>query len=307
MKLVLIFFSIFVFNVTLLASEDVPQPQSGLLIFHDKVSASLVSVATKIDEFFFNTKDVKNQNQTNLRFYQIFSKSEYDEFKSDFNFRLNLDLPNIEKKLKISIEKKGGSVEQTASGSSGVLLTEKDRERELRGGLSYFLENIFNFDMKVSAGVRLGIPPTPFVDLKISRDFYIGQWRTRFYSSSFWSHRGGFGQSVSLDEDYKISENFLFRFVNEFTWLDSTDRINVSHGPTLYHSISQRRALAYSARINYSNRPSYRLDNYDLAISYRQAIIASIFYYEIVPRLTFPRERNFSKIYSGLFQLELIF
>lgn len=307
MKLALIFFLLFIFHLTSPASDVAPKSSSGLLIFHDKVSASLVSVATRIDEFFFNTKDVKIQNQTNLRFYQVFSKTEYNEYKSDFNFRLNLDLPNIEKKLKISIEKKGGAVEQTPSGSSDNLPTEKGRERELRGGLSYFLENVFDFNMKVSAGVRLGIPPTPFVDFKINRDFYIGQWRTRFYSSTFWSHRGGFGQSISLDEDYKFSENFLFRFVNEFTWLDSTDLINVSHGPTLYHSISQRRALAYSGRVNYSNRPSYRLDNYDLAISYRQAIIANVFYYEIVPRLTFPRDRNFSKIYSGLFQLELIF
>lgn len=289
------------------SSEVEPESSSGLLIFHDKVSASLTSVATKIDEFFFNTKDVKIQNQTSLRFYQIFSKSEYDEYKSDFNFRFNLDLPNIEKKLKISIEKKSGETEQLSSGASNILPTEKDRERELRGGLSYFLDSVFDFDMKISAGVRLGIPPTPFADFKVTRDIFFGDWRTRFYLSSFWSHRGGFGQTVSLDEDYKISENFLFRFVNEFTWLDSTDQINVSHGPTLYHSISQRRALAYSVRANYLNRPNYRLENYDLAMSYRQAIIANVFYYEIVAHLTFPRERNFSKIYSGLFQFELIF
>ena len=161
--------------------------------------------------------------------------------------------------------------------------------------------------MKLSTGVKVSIPPTPFAEFKLSRDVLFLGGKFRFYANTFWSHRDGVGQSSSIDYDYKLFEKLLLRFANEASWTDMTDRIFVSHGPTLFHTISDRRIMAYSARANFVNKPNYALQNYDLSIHYRQTIVQKILFYEVVPRLTFPRSNRFSKVYSGLIKFELVF
>lgn len=279
---------------------------TSLLDYHAQVGSNLRALAARVDRFFVNPKNVETYNHTSLRFYQIFSKIEGEDFSSDFNFRLNVDLPNLEKRFKFSLERRTSKESNAISESKDELVTENDRENETRGGFS-FLQNLAAFDLKLSTGVRIDIPPTPFSELKISRDEEVFGLLLNIYSNTFWSHRGGFGQSLALDLSRDITEFSLLRFVNESTWLDSTDRILVSHGPSYYYSLSKRRVMSFNARLNYVNRPHYRLENYDLSISYRQVLVDDIFFYELIPGLTFPRDINFKRQPSIALKLELVF
>src|SRR5690606_30323513 len=207
LKLVLFLFVIF-------TNEVQAQDSADLFELHDQVSQNLVNMAKKVDTFFFNVKDVDTHNQTNIRFYQVFSKTESQDLKKEFYFRLNLDLPNIEKKFRFSLERRSETQVDASAVSKESLVTEVDRPNEVRGGFSYLFERIFDFDIKVSSGVKVSIPPTPFIELKLNRDFLIFNGQLRFYANTFWSHRNGLGQSAALDYDYKLFENFLLRFSN---------------------------------------------------------------------------------------------
>src|SRR5690606_30763007 len=77
-----------------------------LLSYHAQVGSNLRALAAQVDKFFINPKNVEEYNRTSLRFYQIFSKVEGEDLNSDFNFRLNIDLPNLEKKFKFSLERR---------------------------------------------------------------------------------------------------------------------------------------------------------------------------------------------------------
>lgn len=277
-----------------------------LIQYRTQVGSNLRFLASQIDSFFINPKNVEEHNRTSLRFYQVFSKVESDDFHQDFNFRLNVDLPNLEKRFKFSLERRTSKESNAISESKEELVTESDRVNETRGGFS-FLQSIAAFDLKLSTGVRIDIPPTPFAELKLSRDEELLNLLVNIYTNTFWSHRSGVGQSAAIDLSKSLTSELLLRFVNEATWLDTTDRILSSHGPSLYYRFSNRRMASLNARANYNNRPHYRLENYDLSFSYRQVLVDDIFFCEIIPGLTFPRETNFKRQPSIALKLELVF
>lgn len=287
-------------------SSSANEVSERLLNYHAQVGTNLRSLAAQIDKFFVNPKNVEEYNRTNLRFYQIFSKVEGQDFNSDFNFKLNVDLPNLKRRFKFSLERRTSKESNAISESKEELVTESDRVNETRGGFS-FLNSVAAFDMKLSTGVRIDIPPTPFAEFKLSRDEELWGLLLNIYTNTFWSHRGGLGQSAAIDFSRDLTTYLLLRFVNEGTWLDSTDRILVSHGPSFYYTLSKRRVAAFNARLNYANRPHYRLENYDLSLSYRQVLVDDIFFYELIPGLTFPREINFKRQPSIALKLELVF
>ena len=103
----------------------------------------------------------------------------------------------------------------------------------------------------------------------------------------------GAGQSLSIDGDRQIVDDLSFRFVNESTWLDLTDELSTSHGPSFYYKISNRRAVSFNSRANLSNRPQYEIDNYDFNLVYRQNLHKEWLYYELIPSINFSRERSF--------------
>ena len=118
---------------------------------HESISKRLVNLAGEVDGFFINVKDVEEQNKTSLRFYQTFAEVEHEDFDSKFNFRLNLNLPNLERRFKISFERQARAEETNLSGSGERLETESsEREEYTRGGLEYLIPRLFDFEIKLS-------------------------------------------------------------------------------------------------------------------------------------------------------------
>lgn len=303
----IIFFTLILGHAALaqeVGTDDLSQRLRG---YHGQVGGGLRFLAERVDRFFVNSKNVAEVNRTNLRLYQVFSKVESKQMEQDFSYRLNIDLPNLEKRFRFSLERRRKNDNGLNSEGDENLITEVDREETSRGGFSFLMNDLGKFDVKLSSGVRIDIPPTPFAELKVSREFVFEKMILNTYANSFWSYRSGYGQSLAIDINTSVTDDILFRFVNEATWLDSTDRILLSHGPSFYHSIGSRHFLAFNARANYSNRPSYRLENYDLTFNYRYSVIDQILYFDTIPGLGFPRSRGFRRTPRIAFKLELVF
>jgi hypothetical protein len=268
---------------------------------HDVLSKKLMTTTNWIDSFFGNKKYLEEQNGSRLRFFNIFSKFESDKFRSQPAFKFNFRFPNLQKKLQINFEKRGKNETNLTAIPETRLSTEDGRtEDDLRSSASYFLDNMLDFKIKVTAGARIRWPVKLFGNLRISREFLFPRnWEFRIISNSFWEQVEGYGESFSADFSKQLSENFLFRFVNETTWLDDSDITYVAHGPSLYQRLSVRRVISYNARVNYNNRPTYHLQNYALSVIYRQNIMKQFLFYELVPQVSFDKSRNF-KAKSGI-------
>ncbi len=262
---------------------------------HGHLSTSLLIATNWIDSFFGDKKSLEEKNGTRLRVYYIASKEESSDFTAEPAFKLDLKLPNLQKKLQISFEKSAKSEKQAGLSPENKPSTDKRVEKEeVRGSISLFLNEVLDFDLKFTTGVKANIPPRLFSNFRISREYNIpGGWTLRTISNTFWEQVPGFGQSLTGDFERTLSDNLLLRVINESTWLDESDEITASHGPTLFQRLSSRRVVSYNIRANYTNRPQYQLDAYVFNLVYRQNISKGWLFYEIVPTISFPRSYNF--------------
>lgn len=271
--------------------------QEGIDNTQSFLSKKVLNTTNWIDSFFGNKKSLDEQNGSRVRLFYILSKEESQDFDHTPSYKVDIRLPNLQKKIQISLESSQDSEAATPTPET-QLSTESDSPVNTQGGergsISYFFKELAETKFKLSAGARFGIPPRVFTNFRASKEHDLGYfWKLRAISNTFWEQDQGFGESLSMDFSKELSSNLNIRLVNEATWLDSSDTINASHGPTLFHILSKRRIVSYNYRQNYSNRPNYRLNEHLLNIVYRQNIHDNWLFYEMIPSLRFARYDHF--------------
>ncbi|MEO8314313.1 MAG: hypothetical protein ABI645_05905 [Pseudomonadota bacterium] len=126
----------------------------------------------------------------------------------EFNFNANLDialnLPNIEKRLRIFI---------TSDDLDESPDTARDRSG-LRAGVRYQLVRYLDFDL----GVRIDAPPVAFASLKWTREIQLGQWDFYPLAKLFLESKDGFGAASGATFD-RWSGRTLFRASTYAKWL----------------------------------------------------------------------------------------
>lgn len=127
----------------------------------------------------------------------------------DANLDIALNLPNIEKRLRLFI-------------TSDNLDESPDNARDrsgLRAGLRYRLLQFLDFDI----GVRLDIPPVAFTSLKWSREIQLGSWDFYPLAKVFVETEDGFGAAAGTTFDRWTGRN-LVRSSTYAKWRHDRDR-----------------------------------------------------------------------------------
>jgi hypothetical protein len=135
----------------------------------------------------------------------------------EFNFNANLDialnLPNLEKRLRIFI---------TSDDLDESPDTARDRSG-LRAGLRYQILNFLDFDV----GVRLDAPPVAFTSLKWSREYQLGLVDFYPLTKVFLESEDGFGAAAGMTFD-RWSGKSLVRSSTYAKWLHEDDQTSWS-------------------------------------------------------------------------------
>ncbi len=270
------------------------------------LSDQLVSFSNQVDSLFGEKTSMLEQNGTRVRLFNIWRNEAGLEGTQETLFQLDFRLPNLQKKLRFDLEKKADT-EQDGIVDTDKRVAQKDaikNDEDVRAGLSYLLDDVKKFNLKLSTGLRLSQSVVPYARFRINRDFKVGEGNIRFLTQSYWDQTDQFNQNLRLNYTVRFRDDLFFSFINDATWFENTRETLASQGPTLHHRLSDRRDMFYSLRANSSSLPQYQLDNYYFGISYRQRIMSHWFFYELTPYLTFPRENNFKKNEGVLFTLQ---
>ena len=280
---------------------------------HTALSKSIVLLGTRIDRFFGVDRGEDITNNSQIRMWVQTTKVEGQNLDSEANIRFKIHLPYTQKRFKFVFERKADDQSQVTSAEESIPVKQPGEETDLNqkvkttAALQYLISETRNWNFFADTGIRVDIPPEPFARARLRRN-----WKLPFSveaiaeQSIFWYLEEGFGETSSLDFDYQIAENKLFRFQNTATWWDETDTFTIVHGPTLYHTLSNRRGISYSAKAIGSTRPQPMITNYDLSIAYRQLLHKNWFFMEISSLGTFPRAQNWEFIPSISLKFEVI-
>ncbi len=272
---------------------------------HKRVGNSLLFLTNSIDQFFGEKKADDYANGSRLRAFYTISKREYNDLESSPNFKIRLVFPQLQDRLKF----KYSSNKPTPQPEK-----EKPKEKEVEAQktskkpiVPSKFKNAFKWNVHFESGIRVDFPPNPFAKFRIDKNIKLGSWIIRPTQEFFWFLRDGFGETTSLNFDNSLTPKTLFRFQNEVTWRDDTDDVTFVTGPTVFHRISDKRAIAFNLKASGINRPKLFVNNYRASIDYRQNIYKKWLFFELNPAVDFPESRDFHKVYSISLQVEAVF
>ncbi|HEY7726079.1 MAG TPA: hypothetical protein VH880_12140 [Anaeromyxobacteraceae bacterium] len=144
----------------------------------------------------------------------------------------------------------------------------------------------------VGSGVRLRLPPEPFVRARLRRRQPLGLGvEARASPALFWTGREGFGVSLGLDVDRPLGARTLLR------WANGASLTGVSRGVEWYseagalHEFDPGRAALYLAgSAAGTTRPEPRTNLYRLFVRLRRGVYAHWLFAEVEPSLEWPLE-----------------
>lgn len=307
MKYIILCFSYFLLSVSwdLRAEEEVVLEEESMIdLTHKRLSNSLFYLSNRIDSFFGGERADDLPNGSRLRLFWNFNKEEGVAYKGQGAIRFNIALVETQKKLKVSFKNK---YEKESEKNETEVTGEIQKSPSQAGESSFYdLADLLKWRVKIDSGIRIDIPPDPFVRMSLLKSWHFGLYELRPSQQVFWYLKNGLGETTKLDLDRPISGEVLARYENDATWTDELDKFTFFSGPTLYQKLSDKRGLSYGAKVLGESKPTWYVNDYRLEVIYRQLLYRQWFFVEFNPYIHFPKWKDWDRTLGFNLRFELV-
>lgn len=276
---------------------------------HDQISEEIVKYAQQIDLYFANERFVYRRNNSYIRFVNAVIFAETRGIKNEFDFKLRLRLPFLKEKLQFEFDSEAQEY-NLKDPQRPAFVQNTRRSGRSNSGLSY-LEKIFDFETKFTAGADYNHGFIPYGQIRIYRDFKLDKdHNISFRHDLYGETDDGYEQTGVISYEWRLMPDLFLRFINEERYEFKTHVFETLHGPNLYHQINDRHAMAYSFLVRSKNNQTghaFYADQYILGTVYRYRAYKKHLYFEIGPGLVFPKDNHFEGLMTFLIKLDVIF
>lgn len=228
------------------------------------------------------------------------------EFSQDFHGKLVL--PKTRQRWRIFVDRVEQNItEETPEVQERPLRQDLgEDERSSLAGLEY-AEKVGQVEYTADAGVRMRMPPIPFVRFGARRDFPVGVWRLRLGQSVFWFKDEEPGATSEMRWDRALPRKRYFRSTSRATFRTEEDQFFFGQDFQLVRRIDELEALAYELRVRGESRPSAQVTSYAYGVRWRRAIHQDWLFLELRPELLHEREDDFNAQPRVFVTLDAIF
>lgn len=277
--------------------------------YHRDLSEDILGIADRLDSFFDSDRTVAEENRTRLRIklYSLVEKGAKPAFDIKTSFRLSL--PKLQKKLNLMIS---GEPENALNPNNTPT---EDRREEFEStdkqnlilSLQYKIKETLRRYISANVGLRFSrITPVFYAEGRYRHQVKLDAWIFRFTQSLKWLTDEGLESRTLIDLERPVSNRFFFRTTADGSWFEHRDGFFYNLNLYFFQHLSSRRVLSYEWINDFQTRPDNRLEEIVLQMRYRQKIWRNWIFYEVSPRVTFPRDEGFSSIPGIALKLEAI-
>lgn len=247
--------------------------------------------ADKLDSFFATERADDEFGRSQLRIRTRYNLLDKESAISRTQYRFNLKLPSLQKKFDPSRFK-----DSNTNSSEGTL------EEKKKG---FFSGWIFNSDISANAS----IPPKLIFRSRVRNNFRTGTLKHYFMEQlAYTTDASGFVNEISVESDHVYSEQFIFRFINNFVWEITGKVFETHHGPTWLVQATEDDGFNYGFLTHtlVDGGPWY-VDRYEFFVNYRRNLYHQWVYFDIRPGLFYQSKWDFIPTPYLNFQLEMLF
>ncbi len=273
---------------------------------HEIISEGVEIMAQGMDLFFADENVYDEASSSYARLSTRINFSHGGESSISGDIRLKIDLKKTKKKLKLLLESDTDRDMQTGTDTS-KFPAQTNEPVNFYAALQKEISQRNEWRAKASLGLKIKVPLDPFLRVRTHKNFSLGKGNMRFTETLFWFNSKGAGLSSLLDINYPLTKDLLFRSRTSALWTDFLDYHEFEHSFTLYHELTDRRAISYSIGSYGISEPHTHAIRYYTHVGYRQRIHKDWLFIEVSPAISFERSNEFQLERSLILKLEMVF
>jgi len=284
------------------------RPSGTMEHARDYLSGKITGFASDIDRFFGGDRHFQESNPSVIQMNLTRTTGYGGDRKLELAARANLRLPVTEGRLRLLIETDPEQNVVKAQKNAPVVLRKTvttPKSLALAARIAIVEESAWRF--RTDLGIKFPLPPKPFVRSSGSYSVPLADWRLTAAQSVYWFNTLGVGETSALDLERIWSEDALFRASTVVTWLKDKHTFDLRQDMSLFHTLNDRSVLLYQASAFGVSKPQYLVTDYALLVDYRYRMHQKWLYFEIIPQLHFPRDRQYQNNFALSMRLEMLF
>ncbi len=277
---------------------------------HRAISSALELTVKKIDVFFADSKVYRDATNSYLQLTGDVIFREQREVDLDGRVRAKVSLPKTKERLKFLIEtdpQERINIEGNAPSAPPPASPDNADETDYFASLEKVFPELKRWDIRPSVGIKFNSPVDPFVRLRLRRNTNFAKWAFRFEQNFFWFDSVGTVSNTLLEFNRELTKRMLFRSSSGATYRRETREFELSQTFTVFHTLSERRALAYETGVFGTDEPTVEASRYFVSVRYRQLIHKKWLFVELIPAVSFSKEDDWGPTNSLILRFDIVF
>lgn len=280
-----------------------------LLDSRESVSSAVVIMGSKMDRYFAGEKYLDVENDTYLRLRIAEKWLEAGRLQPEFDYKFRLDLPGTKERYRLVLlfdeDNEQGLEERNRPSAAAVPTNDQSL---FAGLLRTITDEGGEWETKLSAGIKVRLPPDPFARVAAKRFVPLNEdWTFEVRSSMEWFHSSGFHGNLDFEFERLLADDYLFRATTLFDWREELDTLEFGQTFQIFHDLSERDAIVYQVGTFGTSLTYPRINTYYISADYRRRLYKDWFYMNIIPEQAFPREEEFDGVSSITLSFEIYF
>ena len=291
----------------LFSSLNAQNTNSVIDDYHDELCKILVNTSNSIDNYFIDDNS-SISSTTHAEFSTSVAMEVKQDFEKDVRFRLRLNLPKIQKNLRLIFEDENnndGLYDRTTLNDEELI----DRSYYLR--LEYFKIIKDKFNMVAGAGLRVRQGNlVPYLNLRSRYDLYKGaKLKSALYNRFRFYTDGEIEDIFEFNSIYTIYASLYTALKNQLSYS------NKDAFETLYSDVSVTKqlnkktqlSLGVGVRSYLKNFKDYTVEYYHFHTLYHHLFYKKWLYYQVAPSALWRDENSFHLSYRLMLNFGILF
>ncbi|WP_309045404.1 hypothetical protein [Marinobacter sediminicola] len=240
----------------------------------------------------------------------IATESEYGNvFQFEPEARFRLDIPTTKRKLRLVIESESDELVPLGERQRDRQLTETSRTKGTGTGALRYLSQIGDsINLSNDVGVRLHLPPDAFWRATADKQWVAGDhWGLRAQQQFYYYHQDGWGARSSLGASRDLARGWQLWSSSELEWVHNDRKFVMGQIFSISKRLNSRSLLTPRIGVLGESQPNWRTTSAFTDLTWRYRLHSDWLFADLIPALTFPREKNFKDQGSILFRVEMYF
>jgi len=276
--------------------------------YHDELCDILVNTSNSIDDYFIEDNSSSLRSRTHAKFSTSIAMEASQKFEKDIRLRLRLNLPKIQKNLRIIFEDDNNN---NSFYDRTTLNNEKLRDKSYYLRLEYLklVKKKFNLALGVGLRVRQG-HLVPYLNLRSRYDvFKYKTFKSAFYNRLRYYSDGEIENILEFNNLYTFDSSVYAILQNQLSYSNKDSYEIAYHNLSLIKQLNDKKQLSVGMgiRSDLVNFKNYDVAYYHIHTLYHHVFYKKWLYYQVAPSVLWRESNDFSISYRLMLNFGVIF